>query len=56
MGEAALTLAGGEYAIHGANAPRSIGGFVSYGIRMFNQDVVDLYGRVTVGTTVMVVR
>ena len=57
MGEAALTLAGGEYAIHGTNAPRSIGGFVSYGcIRMFNQDVVDLYGRVTVGTTVMVVR
>ena len=26
MGEAALTLAGGEYAIHGTNAPRSIGG------------------------------
>ena len=57
MGEAAMTLAGGEYAIHGTNAPRSIGGFVSYGcIRMFNQDVVDLYGRVSVGTTVMVVR
>jgi lipoprotein-anchoring transpeptidase ErfK/SrfK len=57
MGEAALTLAGGEYAIHGTNAPRSIGGFVSYGcIRMFNQDVVDLFGRVSVGTTVMVVR
>ena len=57
MGEAALTLAGGEYAIHGTNVPRSIGGFVSYGcIRMFNQDVVDLYGRVSVGTTVMVVR
>ena len=30
---------------------------MSYGcIRMFNQDVVDLYGRVTVSTTVMVVR
>jgi len=57
MGEAALTLAGGEYAIHGTNVPRSIGGFVSYGcIRMFNQDVVDLYSRVSVGTTVMVVR
>ena len=57
MGAAALTLAGGEYAIHGTNVPRSIGGFVSYGcIRMFNQDVVDLYGRVNVGTTVMVVR
>jgi lipoprotein-anchoring transpeptidase ErfK/SrfK len=57
MGEAALTLAGGEYAIHGTNVPRSIGGFVSYGcIRMFNQDVVDLYSRVSVGTTVVVAR
>jgi lipoprotein-anchoring transpeptidase ErfK/SrfK len=37
--------------------PRSIGGFVSYGcIRMYNEDVVDLYQRVSVGTTVMVVR
>jgi lipoprotein-anchoring transpeptidase ErfK/SrfK len=57
MGAAALTLAGGEYAIHGTNVPRSIGGFVSYGcIRMFNQDVVDLYSRVSVGTTVVVAR
>ena len=57
MGEAALTLAGGEYAIHGTNAPGSVGGSVSYGcIRMYNQDVVDLYRRVSVGTTVMVVR
>src|SRR6185503_5757340 len=57
MGAAALTLAGGEYAIHGTNAPGSVGGFVSYGcIRMYNQDVVDLYGRVSIGTPVMVVR
>jgi len=57
MGAAALTLAGGEYAIHGTNVPNSIGGFVSYGcIRMFNQDIVDLYSRVSLGTTVMVVR
>ena len=57
MGAAALTLAGGEYAIHGTNMPGSVGGFVSYGcIRMFNQDIVDLYSRVSVGTTVMVVR
>ena len=57
MGVAAMTLAGGEYAIHGTNMPGSVGGFVSYGcIRMFNQDVVDLYSRVGVGTTVMVVR
>jgi lipoprotein-anchoring transpeptidase ErfK/SrfK len=57
MGVAALTLAGGEYAIHGTNTPRSIGGYVSYGcIRMYNEDVTDLYGRVRVGTQVVVVR
>ena len=57
MGVAAMTLAGGEYAIHGTNMPGSIGGFVSYGcIRMFNQDITDLYGRVSVGTPVVVVR
>ena len=58
MGAAALTLSGGgEYAIHGTNAPGSIGGFVSYGcIRMYNQDIVDLYGRVSVGTPVVVTR
>ena len=56
MGVAALTLAGGEYAIHGTNAPQSIGGFVSYGcIRMYNQDITDLYQRVQVGTPVVVV-
>lgn len=55
MGVAAMTLAGTEYAIHGTNRPGSIGGFVSYGcIRMFNADIMDLYGRVGVGTTVVV--
>lgn len=55
MGEAAMTLAGGDYAIHGTNAAASIGGFVSYGcIRMYNEDVVDLFGRVGIGTAVIV--
>ena len=37
MGVAAMTLSGGEYAIHGTNMPGSVGGFVSYGcIRMLN--------------------
>jgi lipoprotein-anchoring transpeptidase ErfK/SrfK len=55
MGVAALTLAGGEYAIHGTNTPGSIGGFVSYGcIRMYNEDITDLYQRVSVGTSVVV--
>ena len=57
MGAAALTLSGGQYAIHGTNDPSSIGGFVSYGcIRMYNQDITDLFGRVSVGTPVMVTR
>ena len=57
MGEAALTLRGGEYAIHGTNRPASIGGFVSYGcIRMHNRDIVELYRLVAVGTPVIVER
>ena len=57
MGVAAMTLAGGEYAIHGTNAPGSVGGFVSYGcIRMLNADITDLYQRVSVGTQVTVTR
>lgn len=55
MGAAALTLNRGQYAIHGTNQPGSIGGSVSYGcIRMYNQDVLDLYSRVSFGTTVVV--
>jgi lipoprotein-anchoring transpeptidase ErfK/SrfK len=55
MGEAALTLRGGEYAIHGTNRPASIGGFVSYGcIRMYNSDIRKLYQLVHVGTPVIV--
>jgi lipoprotein-anchoring transpeptidase ErfK/SrfK len=57
MGVAAMTLSGGEYAIHGTNMPDSVGGFVSYGcIRMLNADISDLYQRVSVGTTVVVTR
>jgi lipoprotein-anchoring transpeptidase ErfK/SrfK len=57
MGAAAMTLSGGEYAIHGTNAPGSVGGFVSHGcIRMYNQDILDLYSRVGVGTPVVVAR
>lgn len=50
-----MTLAGGEYAIHGTNKPSSIGGFVSHGcIRMYNSDIMDLYKRVSFGTKVVV--
>lgn len=55
MGVAAMTLAGGEYAIHGTNRPNSVGGYVSYGcVRMYNEDITDLYSRVSVGTPVIV--
>ncbi|HZT26255.1 MAG TPA: L,D-transpeptidase [Pseudolabrys sp.] len=55
MGVAALTMRGGEYAIHGTNNPKSIGGFVSHGcIRMYNSDITRLYAMVQVGTPVIV--
>ena len=55
MGAAALTLRGGEYAIHGTNNPASIGGFVSHGcIRMYNSDIRELYHLVAIGTPVVV--
>ena len=58
MGAAAMTLSGGgQYAIHGTNNPGSIGRFVSHGcIRMYNSDIMDLYDRVSWGTTVEVLR
>jgi lipoprotein-anchoring transpeptidase ErfK/SrfK len=52
MGVVAMSLAGGEYAIHGTNQPGSIGHFVC--IRMSNEDTEDLYGRVSVGRCVIV--
>lgn len=58
MGVAAMTLSGGgQYAIHGTNAPGTIGHFVSHGcIRMYNPDITDLYNRVSIGTRVVVTR
>ncbi len=55
MGARALTLDLDEYAIHGTNRPSSIGTSASYGcIRMLNEDIVDLYDQVSVGTRVVV--
>jgi lipoprotein-anchoring transpeptidase ErfK/SrfK len=57
MGAAAMTLSIDQYAIHGTNAPSSIGTFASFGcIRMYNRDVLDLYKRVKVGTKVVVLK
>ena len=59
MGARALYLyAGGKdtlYRIHGTNQPEYIGHAISSGcIRMTNEDVIDLYSRVKMGATVVV--
>jgi lipoprotein-anchoring transpeptidase ErfK/SrfK len=55
LGARALYLGGTIYRIHGTNAPDTIGGEVSSGcIRMLNEDVIDLYARVNIGTKVVV--
>lgn len=44
------------YRLHGTNEPTSIGHSVSSGcIRLFNQDIIDLYNRTPVGSRVVVV-
>lgn len=43
------------YRLHGTNDPRTIGEAVSSGcVRLINQDIIDLYGRVPVGTPILV--
>jgi lipoprotein-anchoring transpeptidase ErfK/SrfK len=52
-----MYIGGTLYRIHGSNEPDTIGQAVSSGcIRMLNDDVVDLYDRVKVGTRVVVQR
>jgi lipoprotein-anchoring transpeptidase ErfK/SrfK len=55
LGARALYLGKTLYRIHGTNQPSTIGTFVSSGcIRLTNEDIIDLYERVRVGTTVVV--
>jgi len=55
MGARALYLGATIYRIHGTNQPHTIGSAVSSGcFRLVNDDVADLYGRVPVGTKVVV--
>jgi lipoprotein-anchoring transpeptidase ErfK/SrfK len=55
LGARAMNLGGTVYRIHGTNAPQTIGQAVSSGcFRLVNDDVVDLYSRVPLGTKVMV--
>lgn len=57
LGARAMYLGSSLYRIHGSNEPETIGQAVSSGcIRMTNDDVVDLYNRVRVGTVVYVMR
>ena len=55
LGARAMYLGSTLYRIHGSNEPETIGQAVSSGcFRMTNDDVTDLYSRVSVGTTVIV--
>jgi lipoprotein-anchoring transpeptidase ErfK/SrfK len=55
LGARAMYLGNTIYRIHGTNAPETIGQAVSSGcFRLVNDDVIDLYGRVSVGTKVIV--
>jgi len=55
MGARALYLGGTVYRIHGTNQPHTIGSAVSSGcFRLVNNDVMDLYDRVPIGTKVII--
>lgn len=55
LGARAMYIGGTEYRIHGTNDPSTIGKDVSSGcIRLTNDDVIDLYNRVSVGAKVIV--
>jgi lipoprotein-anchoring transpeptidase ErfK/SrfK len=57
LGARAIYIGGTLYRIHGSNEPDTIGQAVSSGcIRMTNNDVVDLYDRVRIGSKVIVQR
>jgi lipoprotein-anchoring transpeptidase ErfK/SrfK len=56
LGARAMYLGSTLYRIHGSNEPETIGHAVSSGcIRMRNEDVIDLYEKVKVGTKVIVI-
>jgi lipoprotein-anchoring transpeptidase ErfK/SrfK len=57
LGARAIYLGSSLYRIHGSNEPETIGQAVSSGcFRMTNEDVIDLYDRVRIGTKVVVLR
>jgi lipoprotein-anchoring transpeptidase ErfK/SrfK len=55
LGARAMYLGSSDYRIHGTNDPTTIGKFISSGcIRLTNEDVSDLFSRVSIGTKVVV--
>jgi lipoprotein-anchoring transpeptidase ErfK/SrfK len=55
LGARALYIGATVYRIHGTNAPETIGQAVSSGcFRLVNDDIIDLYKRVPLGTQVVV--
>jgi lipoprotein-anchoring transpeptidase ErfK/SrfK len=57
LGARAMYLGSSEYRIHGTNDPTTIGKFVSSGcIRLTNEDITDLFSRVSIGTKVVVLK
>ena len=55
LGARALYIGHTEYRIHGTNQPQTIGHAVSSGcFRLTNPDIINLYGRVPIGTKVIV--
>jgi lipoprotein-anchoring transpeptidase ErfK/SrfK len=55
LGARAMYIGGTEYRIHGTNDPTTIGKHVSSGcIRLTNDNAIDLYNRVKIGTKVIV--
>jgi hypothetical protein len=57
LGARAMYLGNSLYRIHGTNQPHTIGKYVSSGcIRLTNEDIEDLYGRVKIGAEVVVLQ
>jgi lipoprotein-anchoring transpeptidase ErfK/SrfK len=55
LGARAMYLGDTQYRIHGTNDPTTIGKKVSSGcVRLTNEDVIDLYGRINLGSKVVV--
>jgi lipoprotein-anchoring transpeptidase ErfK/SrfK len=55
LGARAMNLGNADYRIHGTNAPETIGQVLAWGcFRLVNDDVIDLYDRVPIGTHVIV--